>query len=67
MKLIERNNLRILQAEEGYMLKDKNDVGETLEDGTVVEPHLSEVIYLARQIETLEQAQELYEEVAIKD
>mgnify|MGYP001772342029 CR=1 FL=1 len=30
--LIERNNLRILQAEEGYMLKDKNNDGETLED-----------------------------------
>lgn len=62
MKLIENK----LIADEGYLLKDKNDNGETLEDGTYIPPYLTDVIYLAKQITTLEQAQELYEEVPIE-
>ena len=59
MKLIDNK----LIAEEGYLLKDKNDNGETLEDGTFIEPYKTKEIYLAKQIKTLEQAKELYEEV----
>lgn len=59
MKLIDNK----LIAEEGYLLKDKNDNGEKLEDGTFIEPYITKEIYLAKQITTLEQAQELYEEV----
>lgn len=59
MKLIDNK----LIAEEGYLLKDKNDNGETLEDGTFIEPYMTKEIYLAKQIKTLEQAKELYEEI----
>lgn len=59
MKLIDNK----LIAEEGYLLKDINDNGETLEDGTFIKPYLTNVVYLAKQITTLEQAQKLYEEV----
>lgn len=59
MKLIDNK----LIAEEGYLLKDINDNGETLEDGTFIEPYMTKEIYLAKQITTLEQAQKLYEEV----
>ena len=59
MKLIDNK----LIAEEGYLLKDINDNGETLEDGTFIEPYMTKEIYLAKQITTLEQAQELYEEI----
>ena len=59
MKLIDNK----LIAEEGYLLKDINDNGEKLEDGTYIEPYMTKEIYLAKQITTLEQAQELYEEI----
>ena len=59
MKLIDNK----LIAEEGYLLKDKNDNGEKLEDGTFIEPYMTKEIYLAKQITTLEQVQKLYEEV----
>ena len=59
MKLIDNK----LIAEEGYLLKDINDNGETLEDGTYIEPYKTKEIYLAKQINSLEQAQKLYEEV----
>lgn len=59
MKLIDNK----LIADEGYLLKDINDNGEELEDGTFIEPYKTNIVYLAKQITTLEQAQELYEEV----
>ena len=59
MKLIDNK----LIPEKGYLLKSKNDNGETLEDGTFIEPYKTDIIYLAKQITTLEQAQEIYEEV----
>lgn len=62
MKLIDNK----LIAEEGYLLKDINDNGEKLEDGTFIEPYMTKEIYLAKQIKTLEQAKELYEEVKEK-
>ena len=49
-----------------YLLKDKNDNGEVLEDGTIIEPYLTGVIYIGKQITTLEQCQELYEEIEVK-
>ena len=52
-----------LIAEEGFLLKDKNDNGEVLEDGTIVEPYKTDIVYLGKQITTLEEAQEIYEEV----
>lgn len=59
MKLIDNK----LIAEEGYLLKDINDNEEELEDGSFIEPYKTDIIYLAKQITTLEQAQELYEEI----
>lgn len=59
MKLIENK----LIADDGYLLKDKNDNGEILEDGTFIPPYLTDTIYLGSQITTLEQAEELYEEI----
>ena len=59
MKLIENK----LIADEGYLLKSISDNGETLEDGTYVPPYLTKIIYLGKQVTTLEQAEELYEEV----
>ena len=60
MKLINGNKLI---AEEGFLLKDINENGEVLEDGTIVEPYKTKIVYLGKQITTLEQAQEIYEEV----
>ena len=60
MKLIDNK----LIAEEGYLLKDINDNGETLEDGTFIEPYKTKEIYLAKQINSLEQAKELYSELS---
>ena len=59
MKLIENK----LIADDGYLLKDKNDNGEYLEDGTYVPPYLTKVVYVGKQITTIEQCEELYEEV----
>ena len=56
-------NLNILIPKEGYLLKDKNDNGEVLEDGTKIPPYLTDKIYLASSITTIEQCNELWEEV----
>nr|DAG35124.1 MAG TPA: hypothetical protein [Caudoviricetes sp.] len=63
MEIINKGQLRILKADDGKLLKDKNDNGETLEDGTYIEPYKTDIVYLGVQIKTLEQAKELYEEV----
>lgn len=63
MEIINKGQLRILKAGEGKLLKEKNDNGETLEDGTYIEPYKTDIVYLGVQIKTLEQAKELYEEV----
>ena len=63
MKIIDNGALKILEADNGKLIKLKNDNGETLEDGTVIEPYKTNKIYLGKQIQTLEQALELYEEV----
>ena len=63
MKLIDNK----LIADEGYLLKDKKDNEEILENGTIIEPYLTDVIFLAKQIDTLDKAKELYEEVEIEN
>lgn len=55
MKIIEKDNLKILVPEGNKLLKDRNDFDE--------EPYLCKEVYLGIQIQTLEEAQELYEEV----
>lgn len=62
MKLIENK----LIADDGYLLKDKNDNGEILEDGTIIESYKTKIIYVGKQITTLEQCKELYEEIEVK-
>lgn len=66
MIIINKEKMNILKPVEGKLLKDKNDNGETLEDGTYVEPYKTDIVYLGVQIKTLEQAKELYEEVDIQ-
>ena len=63
MKIIKENNLDVLIPEIGYLLKDINDNGEVLEDGTVIAPYLTDKIYLAKSITTLEQCKKIWEEV----
>ena len=67
MEIIKVENLNVLIPEQGYLLKDKNDTGEILEDGTVIPPYLPDKMFLAKSIETLEQCQELWEEVKIDE
>lgn len=63
MKVIDNK----LIANKGYLLKDKNDNGQTLDDGTYIEPYLTDTIFLAKQIDNLEKAKEIYEEVEIDE
>ena len=62
MKLIENK----LIADDGYLLKDKNDNGEILEDGTIIESQKTTLIDVGKQITTLEQGKKLYEEIEVK-
>lgn len=59
-----KNNKLI--ARDGFLLKDKNDNGQMLDDGTFIKPYLTNTIFLAKQIDTLEKAKELYEEVEVE-
>ena len=70
MKIINYTNPRLLIAEEVKMLKSKNDnyiAEEKDENGNVIKeehkPYLTNLIFLGEQITTLEEAQEIYEEV----
>lgn len=63
MIIINKEKMNILKADEGKLLKEKTDNGETLEDGTYIEPYKTDIVYLGVQIKKLEQAKELYEEV----
>ena len=62
MRLIDNK----LIAEDGCLLKNKNDNGKILEDGTIIEPYKTKIIYVGKQITTLEQCKELYEEIEVK-
>lgn len=63
MQIILHTKPKLLVAEEGKKLKAKNDNGEVLEDGTIVKPYLTDVVFLGDQITTIEEVEELYEEV----
>lgn len=63
MQIITHTTPRLLIADVGKKIKSKNDNGEVLEDGTKTEPYYSTFLFLGSQITTLEQAQEIYEEV----
>lgn len=67
MEIIKENNLNVLIPKTGYLLKNINDNGEVLEDGTVIPPYLTDKIYLAKSITTLEQCKKIWEEVKIDD
>lgn len=45
MKLIKNK----LIADDGYLLKDKNDNGKILEDGTIIEPYKTKIIYVGNK------------------
>lgn len=65
MIIINKEKLNILKAEKGKLLKLINDNGKTLEDNTFIEPYKTDLVYLGVQIDTLEKAQKIYEEVDI--
>lgn len=73
MKLINYTNPRILIADEGKKIRSKNDVYKEAyidENGNKIEehfPYYSTVIFPGAQIQTLDQAQEIYEEVGIDE
>ena len=66
MKLINYTSPRLLLAEEGKHIRDINDIytAEHIdEEGNIISehfPHYSTVIFPGVQIQTLEQAMELY-------
>ena len=68
MKIIEENNLKVLIAEEGYLLKAKDDVyKESFVDeyGNQIREHIPyffEKAYIPKNI-NLEKAKEIYEEI----
>jgi hypothetical protein len=66
MQIILHTKPKLLIADEGKKLKSKNDNGEVLENGTIVEPYLTDVIYLGNQITTIEEVENLYEEIESK-
>lgn len=68
MEIIKKGNLYILQADEGYKLKSKEDVytPKTIgENGEVIEAHIPyyfEKAYIPKNM-TLEQVQNIYDEI----
>ena len=58
MEIIKEGQLNVLIPTEGLLLHDKSEI---LEEGQ--EPYLTDKIYLAKSITTIEQAEEIYEEV----
>lgn len=62
MKIIKEDNIDVLIPELGYLLHDKSEI---LEEGQV--PYLTDKIYLAKSITTLEQCKEIWEEVKIDE
>lgn len=58
MKIIKENDLNVLIPKNGYLLHDKNEI---LDEGQA--PYLTNKIYLAKSITTIEEAEEMWEEV----
>ena len=74
MQLINHTNPRLLLADEGKHIRSKNDVyvpAKYDEQGKLVEeehkPYYATVIFVGVQIQTLEQAQEIYIEEEIEE
>lgn len=65
MIIIYKDKLNVLESDNGKLLKEISDNGKTLEDGTFIEPYKTNLVYLGKQIDTLEKAQKIYEEVDI--
>ena len=72
MELITRTEPKLLIADEGKQLRSINDVyipEKKDEQGNIIEPahfpYYSTLIFLGKQVETLEQAQEIYVEEEI--
>lgn len=65
MTIIKKEKLNILQADEGKLLKLIEDNGKILEDDTFLEPYKTDLVYVNTNIDTLEKAQKIYEEVDI--
>lgn len=61
MKII-GDKIKRLEADEGYLLKEIKDNGH-YEGDVFIPPYTTKVIYLGIQIQTLEQAKEIYEEI----
>ena len=72
MKFMNYTNPKLLIADEGKKIRDINDVyvaEHKDEEGNIVPehfPHYSDVIFIAKQIDTLEKCQELYVEEVVK-
>lgn len=72
MRLINYTTPRLLVADEGKHIRDKNDVyiaEHKNDEGDLVPehvPYFSTVIFPGAQIQTIEQAQELYTEEEIE-
>lgn len=62
MQIIKDNNFNVLTPETGYLLHDKSEI---IEEGQ--EPYLTDKIYLAKSITTIEQCEEIWEEVKIDE
>jgi len=68
MKIIEKESFNILEASEGYLLKDKNDIyipAYIDKEGNEVEEHIPyyfKKAYVPTSL-TLEEAENIYEEI----
>lgn len=67
MIVINKEKINILKADEGKLLRGKNDNGRTLEDGVYIPPYKTDTVYLSVLIDTLEKAKELYVEEKIEE
>ena len=70
MRLIKENGLNILKADENKLLKvigDDYKPKSKYEEGNIIEeeyiPYTTDTVYLGKSFDTLEKAQEVYEEI----
>lgn len=66
MQIITYTEPKLLIADEGKTIRAINDNGETLEDGTFIEPYRTNLVFLGSQITSLEQCEALYVEENIE-
>lgn len=73
MQLINHTKPRMLIADEGKHIRDKNDIyipEHKDEEGNIIPEHIpyyATVIFVGEQLQTLEQCEELYIEEETKD